>query len=85
MTAQGTWDRKVAAIAKLNEDMCPLGVVLSDDREEVAERIRMMGSVVKSAKWRDAVESYAAMVEDEENPLQWAYVQGSVYFAYAIQ
>lgn len=84
MTTQGVWDRKIEAITELHNELCPLGIVLSDDREEVAERIRKMSSIIKSAKWRDAVESYAAMVEDEENPLQWAYIQGSIYFAHAI-
>lgn len=53
-------------------------------RQEVTTNIRTLLTVVASAKWRDAVESYAALVADTANDLDWAYGQGSIWFAYAV-
>lgn len=57
---------------------------VTSTREQVVEGIRALSGVVNSAKWRNAVEDYAALVEDTEHTLDWAYGQGSIWFSIAI-
>jgi len=83
--APSTAIRKLRAIKAVHR-VCTSGQfgAITVTRDEAAATIRTLAPLVKSAKWTDAVESYACFVEDTENPLSWAYSQGSVYFAYSI-
>lgn len=78
-------DRKLEVIHKMYADTR----LTSDShvamtRSDLAAHIRSISPAVNSAKWRNAVEDYAALVEDTDNDLDWAYGQGSVWFAIAI-
>lgn len=92
MTATQTEQRKTAAIQAMHADICPpteTGPLLNpeyDTPEKMAARIRELAPVIRSEKWRDAVEHYAYFVETEgkDGRLSWAYFQGSVYFAHMV-
>jgi hypothetical protein len=80
---------RLTAIKAMHAAICPEPehkIVMT--RKEIVSAIRMLGSHTNSfsraQRWYDAVDSYAALVEDETNPLDWAYFQGSVWFGYAI-
>jgi len=95
--ANTTEARKIAAAkAAYSEINLHLGIsglagsVADWTPEQVAERIRELADVIRSGKWRDAVESYARFVlansEGKNGPadhLTWAVGQGSVYFSSA--
>lgn len=49
----------------------------------IAARIRELKTAIRSSKWADACENYAAFIEEHANHYAWAYLQGSVYFASA--
>jgi hypothetical protein len=52
---------------------------------ELAQKIRdELMTVINSPKWRSAVEGYAQFVEAHPDATNWAYFQGSVYFAYDV-
>lgn len=77
-------EKKLAAIREMHADISQDGVMNMTHREDVAGRIRELLPLVRSAKWAQAVTDYAELVENEENPLEWAYLQGSAWFAYAV-
>lgn len=77
-------EKKLAAVKAMHDEVTPGGRMTMAHREDVATRIRQLLPLVRSAKWMQAVEDYAELVEDESNPLEWAYLQGSVWFAYAV-
>lgn len=77
-----TQTTKIDAIQSFNHEINPIIDTIS--REDLAAKIRELVPVVRSAKWRDAVEAYAELVEDVENPTHWAYFQGGVWFSYAV-
>lgn len=75
-----------AAIAQRMYD----GVKFNDDRTiamsrlELANHIATMMGQIRSVKWDLAVTDYMLLVMDSTNDLEWAYGQGSVWFAYAV-
>ena len=58
---------------------------LTMPRADVAAEIRTLAGLSKSPRWIAAVEQYAILVEDTDNSLPWAYMQGSVWFSYAVE
>lgn len=57
--------------------------VAGGDRQVVARDIRELAGLGKAPKWADAIEAWAAAVENEENDITWAFGQYSVYAGYA--
>jgi hypothetical protein len=53
-------------------------------RAEVAVVIRTLLGMSRSARWDEAIEDYAKLVEDPQNNVTWAVGQGSVWLAYVV-
>ena len=82
-----TAEKKTAAIRAMHDEICTRGQAFDTAKwtaETLAARIRELSTVIRSPKWRNAVESYAQFVEENPQNISWAYFQGSVYFAYEI-
>ena len=72
-----------AAVRKMHADVTP-GLLDSGNRQALAAKIQALRGLSRAPRWDQAVEAYAALVEDVENPVPWAYGQGSVWFGYAV-
>lgn len=53
------------------------------DRIEVAAKLRDMQLLGRTARWRECCVSVADMVEDQDNPFDWAVLQGSIWLGHA--
>lgn len=53
-------------------------------RTEIAARIREIAKLGRTDRWRNAVEAWALMIEDDSQPLEWAFLQYGVYAAHAV-
>lgn len=59
-----------------------------EQADELISRIRALHGMSRSGRWNDAVERYAILVEEERDSgghVNWAYVQGAVWFGYATE
>lgn len=53
------------------------------NRTEIARLIRELAPLGRTERWQGGIEGWAVMVESEENPLDWAFGQGSIYASHA--
>lgn len=56
----------------------------TENRVWIAERIRTLLPLGRTDRWQGRVEGWAQMVEEEGNPLDWAFLQGAVYVNFEI-
>lgn len=70
-----------AAIKALHAKCSPEGKLVVT-RAEAAAPIRELLPLSRSQRWAEALESWAALIEDPENDPSWAYTQGSIWCGY---
>lgn len=84
MTVNAPAARRYAGIKALSSallDHQEEGKLTTDDREAIAADVRQLAKLGRSARWLDAVEGWARLIESEEHSLYWAVVQGSIWTA----
>jgi hypothetical protein len=90
-------DRRYAGIKAVNEAVIRTDREVTEEgfttahnvflmtREEAATAIRELAKLGRTERWTNSVEAWAAMVEDIENPFEWAFIQYSVYACHAAE
>jgi hypothetical protein len=56
----------------------------SESRAKIAGFIRRLSTMGRTDRWRNAIESWARVVEDESD-FQWGFMQYSIYAGHANQ
>lgn len=51
------------------------------DLKELTDEIRALAPLGRTAKFKQAVEFWACLIEDETNPPSWALLQGQIWTA----
>jgi hypothetical protein len=72
-------ERRVNAIGSVTLTLISANGEVLTDRETAAREIELLTLMGQTPRWRQAVTDWAAMVRQEENPLQWAILQGAIY------
>jgi len=80
-------EKRIAGIRAVNDATVTTdanGNTFHGTRTEIAARIREIASLGRTDRWRNAVEAWALMIEDDSQPLEWAFLQYGVYAAHAV-
>lgn len=79
-------DRRYAGIKAVSNETVTTDVATGNTfhgtREEIAGRIRSLAKLGRTERWTATVENWASMVENEDS-LEWAFLQGSIWAGHA--
>lgn len=76
-SATSPQDRRIDGINAVTVEFHP--TIEVTPTAEVATAIRALTALGRAPRWKDAVESWAKLIEDETNPRPWALIQGSIW------
>lgn len=88
-------DKRFEGIQRVNNAVVVLEAVATEngsytqnvwktqDRTEIAAMIRELAPLGRTERWATAVETWAVLVEDTENPVEWAFFQGGIWASHA--
>lgn len=84
MSAQ---DKRFAMIKRImeyyvNDEGVRLVSDTPENRAELVAAIRLLAQAGRTDRWQSAVSKWAAMVENTDNELDWAMLQGQIFAGY---